>query len=172
MDGAFFKYMQTTKSTSKPYWLKLQDPRWQKKRLEIMQRDGFKCQECGTTDEKLHVHHQYYVGRRDPWQYPNSCLQTLCETCHAFKDVQWWNLCKEENLPEGYKDTPPTQEQFEIALDGFKGTKHEWFLIIEVLHCLSVGINNGDTSIQSCLEAIRNEILFYKSKVQGGNNAK
>lgn len=31
------------------YAKKLMDPRWQKKRLEIFKRDGWKCQNCGLT---------------------------------------------------------------------------------------------------------------------------
>ena len=29
------------------YSEKLKDPRWQKKRLEILERDNFRCQYCG-----------------------------------------------------------------------------------------------------------------------------
>lgn len=62
---------------------KLKDPRWQKKRLEIMQRDGFACQLCG--DNKiaaLTVHHKEYKKNTDPWDYDNDQLITLCEDCH------------------------------------------------------------------------------------------
>lgn len=61
---------------------KLRDPRWQRKRLEIMQRDGFKCQECTDDSVTLHVHHVRYIKGREPWDYPNGLLVTLCETCH------------------------------------------------------------------------------------------
>lgn len=64
------------------YWQKLQDPRWQKKRLEILNRDRFKCKGCGATDKQLHVHHNYYISKRDPWEYPDSALKTLCWACH------------------------------------------------------------------------------------------
>jgi len=59
------------------------DPRWQRKRLEILQRDDFKCQaECGAAGKELHVHHFYYVSGRAPWEYPNDALITLCKDCH------------------------------------------------------------------------------------------
>lgn len=61
----------------------LKDPRWQKMRLEIMQRDNFKCVGCGREDRTLHVHHQYYINKRLPWEYPIEMLVTLCENCHV-----------------------------------------------------------------------------------------
>lgn len=58
------------------------DPKWQKRRLEIMQRDGFKCVDCERDDRTLNVHHAYYVTGRMPWQYPSFALATLCAKCH------------------------------------------------------------------------------------------
>ena len=63
-----------------PYMQKLKDPRWQKKRLEIMQRDNFTCQLCGDTKETLVVHHYKYAG--DPWGVDDEYLITLCQDCH------------------------------------------------------------------------------------------
>ena len=42
------------------YSLKLKDPRWQRKRLEILQRDNF----------------------QEIWDYEDSTLFTLCSDCH------------------------------------------------------------------------------------------
>jgi len=42
------------------YQEKLKDPRWQKKRLEILQRDGWKCKWCGEEKQTLHIHHLKY----------------------------------------------------------------------------------------------------------------
>lgn len=66
-----------------PYWQKLQDPRWQRKRLEIMQRDEFHCQMCGDSESTLNVHHGYYAKNREPWEYPPESLWTLCDRCHS-----------------------------------------------------------------------------------------
>ena len=65
---------------------RLLDPRWQKKRLEIMDRDGFKCGYCPNTHITLHVHHKYYLPNADPWDYPNEALITLCENCHIIEE--------------------------------------------------------------------------------------
>jgi hypothetical protein len=65
------------------YSEKLKDPRWQRKRLEIMQRDEFRCVQCKDAESTLNVHHVYYRRGRDPWDYPNYLLVTLCEDCHS-----------------------------------------------------------------------------------------
>jgi hypothetical protein len=61
---------------------KLKDPRWQKKRLEIFQRDDWQCQLCFSREHTLVVHHRWYESGYEPWDYPDDCLVTLCENCH------------------------------------------------------------------------------------------
>lgn len=63
----------------------LKDPRWQKKRLEIMERDDWKCTMCEDEGRTLHVHHCYYERDKMPWEYPSRSLVTLCEDCHFFE---------------------------------------------------------------------------------------
>jgi 5-methylcytosine-specific restriction endonuclease McrA len=63
------------------YSEKLRDPRWQKLRLLIMQRDNFRCIFCGSETKNLQVHHILYK-KREPWDYPEWVYQTLCEDCH------------------------------------------------------------------------------------------
>ena len=63
------------------YYDKLKDPRWQKKRLEIFERDGWKCRSCSDSESTLVVHHRYYENI-EPWEYPDEALITLCENCH------------------------------------------------------------------------------------------
>jgi hypothetical protein len=57
-------------------------PEWQRKRLRIMERDGFRCKSCDDKTTQLHVHHLYYVGGRRIWDYPDLSLTTLCKPCH------------------------------------------------------------------------------------------
>lgn len=64
------------------YLEKLKDPRWQKKRLEIFNRDNFTCRSCGETKKPLNAHHQYYKSGNDPWDYESESIVTLCEDCH------------------------------------------------------------------------------------------
>ena len=62
------------------YSEKLKDPRWQKKRLEILERDAWECTNCGDKDKTLHVHHKAY--NKNPWDAKDDDLETLCEDCH------------------------------------------------------------------------------------------
>lgn len=64
------------------YFKKLQDPRWQKKRLEVMSDSDFCCVRCGDNSKQLHVHHKGYIKDREPWDYDNEQLVCLCEACH------------------------------------------------------------------------------------------
>lgn len=90
------------------YAEKLRDPRWQKKRLEIMERDGFVCRECGDKASTLNVHHGYYARGRSPWEYPDHHLVTLCEACH-----QEYEEKREEIL--GYLVQMPIDQQSQLA---------------------------------------------------------
>lgn len=67
---------------SKSYYEKLKDPRWQRKRLEVLQRENFRCEACGDTESTLHVHHGYYEAKYNPWDYDASTLHVLCNDCH------------------------------------------------------------------------------------------
>jgi hypothetical protein len=82
---------------------KLKDVRWQKRRLEILQRDEFMCKSCFANEESaaemedtltLHVHHMYYEGNRDPWDYPNESLVTLCSECHDEQTKEFSNAAE------------------------------------------------------------------------------
>ncbi len=66
----------------KSYSEKLKDPRWQKRRLQMLEKDGWKCSVCNDSDKTLHVHHLEYNYGCEPWEYDDSSLLTVCETCH------------------------------------------------------------------------------------------
>jgi len=66
----------------KSYSELLKDPRWQKKRLEVLEESNFECEECGDKSNTLHVHHGAYLKNTDPWDHPNCLLHCLCEKCH------------------------------------------------------------------------------------------
>lgn len=65
-----------------PYWKKLQDPRWQRKRLEMLDDAGWKCQTCGAEDRRLEVHHICYRKGAEPWEYEQHELRVLCSEHH------------------------------------------------------------------------------------------
>ena len=66
----------------KTYKEKLLDPRWQRLRLEVMQRDNFTCQYCGDTERTLNIHHLSYNINGNPWDIDDFALICICEDCH------------------------------------------------------------------------------------------
>jgi hypothetical protein len=67
------------------YSEKLKDPRWQKKRLKILERDNWTCRGCNDTKNTLVVHHIKYFPDKEPWECPDKFLLTLCEECHRLE---------------------------------------------------------------------------------------
>lgn len=68
------------------YKKKLLDPRWQKKRLEILDRDGWTCQLCDDSKTTLHIHHFRYSKNFNPWEVESEDLTTYCKHCHSLVD--------------------------------------------------------------------------------------
>ena len=66
-----------------PWKAQYQHPNWQRYRLEILKRDGFRCRVCNNADSTLHVHHRTYVADKFIWDVPPDDLVTLCDACHA-----------------------------------------------------------------------------------------
>jgi len=68
------------------YSEKLKDPRWQKKRLQIFERDLWICSICLDNKQTLNVHHLKYTDG-NPWEIENDFLVTLCEDCHMVIEI-------------------------------------------------------------------------------------
>lgn len=69
------------------YKFKLFDRKWQIKRQEILKRDHSACILCGEKEHLVIHHKQYHFVTRlskfkDPWDYDNRYLITLCSRCH------------------------------------------------------------------------------------------
>ena len=60
----------------------LKDPRWQRKRLEVLEAAGWKCSSCDESTRELHVHHKRYIKGKMPWEYEWEDLIVLCKPCH------------------------------------------------------------------------------------------
>jgi hypothetical protein len=75
------KKRQFRKPKTSDYGELLRDPRWQKKRLKILERDNFTCRDTGATDEELQVHHCWYA-KGPPWETPDAVLLTLSKSAH------------------------------------------------------------------------------------------
>lgn len=100
----------------------LQDPRWQKKRLEIMERDEWTCQRCGDTKATLTVHHKSYRfdGEKfaDIWDYDKSNLITLCDLCHEKEEIKLKKIGK--NVHIFLRSIFENAESITMAMDMFE----------------------------------------------------
>ena len=65
------------------YAEKLKHPKWQQRRLQLLESAKWKCERCSTKEVTLHVHHHFYRSRANPWDYPDYAYVVLCENCHA-----------------------------------------------------------------------------------------
>lgn len=59
-----------------------QKTKWNIRRLQILDRDKYKCTKCGSGNS-LQVHHILYDNRLKYWEYTGEYLQTLCKSCHS-----------------------------------------------------------------------------------------
>lgn len=64
------------------YVAKLRNPLWQKRRLEILEAANWACEDCGTKDQELQVHHCAYIPDAEPWEHTRSELMACCDSCH------------------------------------------------------------------------------------------
>lgn len=131
----------------KTYWELLKDPRWQRRRLEILEREDFACENCGSKDKTLHVHHKIYRKGAMPWDYADRDLMSLCEDCHeaethvkrrldealsalgtlyyeqvlgyleALRVLEAWGDCRQDDLP---MLTPSSAEFVSGLADGLR----------------------------------------------------
>lgn len=64
---------------SKTYLDYIRSPQWDAKRRLALQKARYRCQKCGTSNIRLHVHHRHYrrLGHEDLRD-----LIVLCEACH------------------------------------------------------------------------------------------
>lgn len=71
--------------------------RWKRKRIHILKRDNYMCQECrkyGRQRQAVTVHHIKHVDKHPELAYTDSNLISLCESCHnkahPEKGKGWW----------------------------------------------------------------------------------
>lgn len=116
------------------YQQQIKDPRWQKKRLEVLELNSFTCVNCGSDDKELHVHHPLYRRGAMIWEYEATELQSLCNECHKQEHAldekirKALSVCREKGRVLGYiealnsnhyggKTTLESYEECEGALD-------------------------------------------------------
>ena len=88
-----------TEERAGKYAEKLSDPRWQKKRLKVFERDGWRCGGCGAEDRPLYCCRLTSVGG-DPWDVPDGDLTTRCEECFKKEGGERREERKQQRLEE------------------------------------------------------------------------
>ena len=73
---------QNTAKKQAEYAELLKKPQWQKRRLQMLEKAGWRCVECGAEEQQLHVHHKRYIAGAKPWEHEDDDLAVLCEQCH------------------------------------------------------------------------------------------
>lgn len=63
---------------------KFKDPRWLRRRAEIIAAADYQCQDCGATDT-LEVHICYFEQGREPWDYPDEAYRCVCADDRAIR---------------------------------------------------------------------------------------
>jgi hypothetical protein len=136
--------------SNQKYLEKLKDPRWQKKRLEVLERDNWTCRACGDDKTTLNIHHSFYLPKKEPWEIPNGLLITLCEDCHK-PDACYYERC--EDCPDYHlsndqrcygKINPPEEIILDIAnLLNFLWTKYPKRSCADIINFIGQKLNNG-----------------------------
>lgn len=108
------------------YLAQLRHPKWQRKRLEILQRDGWMCQRCCAEDKTLNVHHKRYTKGSMAWEYSGDDLTSLCEDCHELTHAEEQDFKAEASrLSVRYGDIKELMLGF-YSVEDF-GDLHDWF---------------------------------------------
>ena len=152
------------------YAEKLRDPRWQRKRLEVMQRDNFACQQCGAVNSTLNVHHWKYS--KEPWDANLADLETLCECCHGAIEKQKKSiteLMRSSNYRLGISRMIDFFERIEsddsgwVSLYGNPGTQPLVLLVKK---------DHRDESIESASIRVADRIYKHMEPVKAVNKRK
>jgi len=138
------------------YREKLEDPRWQKKRLQILERDSWRCRLCGDGGAMLHVHHIVYKKGLYPWEHSENLLITLCKTCHGNEHYLL-------NVDSTFDET-------------FKGVIEKGILISEIFSIFNIVSELVPTAYEfrKCLTAAEHILVerFIRKSVEKNGDAK
>jgi len=137
----------------------LKDPRWQKKRLQILERDNWTCCFCGDTESTLHVHHIVYSGK--PWEQRDASYLTLCETCHEQESNPY--------VRRGMKNSSDHELFFHIMQMHLRISRSDMLKMASILSRADVDYHT-DLTIEEKLRSIADTITKTKLKEANGKN--
>lgn len=141
----------------------IKSPHWQKRRLQILQRDNFTCQICGSTEKTLHVHHLCYRKDAKIWDYPDNTLITLCEDCHSMEhemqsenDYSVTNLIN-DLLISGFTNFELVSILYKIAHESF--VNNNQLIIDDLLNRKTTIMLDGNCDYDTLLFSDTNSVL-------------
>lgn len=135
----------------------LKNPLWQRKRLEIFQRDGFRCKLCDDDTKTLHVHHLEYGDFNKPWSVGDDKLITYCELCH---DIA------EQFKKHGITIRKITWDNYNNKPRGVIYMKSPMDSTIVICEVIDEGVNYLSTLTISDLETCLNNLKSFKDAAQ------
>lgn len=141
--------------TTLSYGDKLKNPLWQKKRLEILNRDEFTCQLCSDTTTELHIHHKEYLPGRDPWEYEDENFQTLCKHCHVV--VEFYK-CSFRVLASGKERFPGSNQIYISSVLKANRVEHELLIAVDIIF--------DDGRFEECFSLRRATVVLYEKLFQ------
>ena len=141
------------------YAEKLKDPRWQKKRLKILERDGFMCTVCEGTKKTLHVHHVGYGGN-NPWDTDDDLLTTMCEDCHEDEEDMLFQIKK--NLVNDLRNCGLSSTMMAHIPSIFKDTNRGWLSYEPAMTIIKYAVDN--TAIWDQLERFYIQSQHHKQE--------
>lgn len=153
--------MMVNANNKSNYYTLLKHPKWQKKRLEVLQAAGFECVCCGGKDKTLHVHHKYYKKGLKPWEYSDCSLLCLCEECH----ILYQNQKEKLNWIVGFLDFADIEQLLGFSKGLILQEFHDWEMDMnsqEEVYGLALCWNVDVKRILSSIE--REKITGYKLK--------
>jgi len=119
------------------YKEQLATKKWKLKRNEVLLRDNFTCQVCGSTTN-LHVHHTNYFKGAKAWEYEHIWLVTLCETCHTNEHETEVIPVEEDDDENEFKDNYKAPMTFK---------RFKWFLSFRMEQPFEVDASKIATSL-------------------------
>jgi hypothetical protein len=143
----------------------LQDPRWQKVRLEVFNRDNWSCLLCNSKDKTLVVHHEKYEGS-SPWETSKDYLSTVCTQCHGILHKKETFFIEITNF--SYVLNVFGEDSLNGNMSAYKlgqALADEVFKLdtISILECISVYYHESlDCFAQFTLESIKDNTLYYE----------
>jgi hypothetical protein len=109
------------------YAEKLKNPLWQKKRLEVFDRDNYTCTVCEDKDTELHVHHKEYSFGKEPWEYDIENFTTLCKHCHEF--ITFYTKAEPNDTIVKYNKYKPTEGVYLFYILVYSPAHSKYFLL-------------------------------------------